>query len=115
MSEHAVTIQLPDSLYQRLDEVAGASGWSLEKVVLQSVRSGMPPSLTKVPDKFHTDLLALNRMDDQSLWEIGQSGGEYEETGEAKQADLGLLRRAYAYALLRWRGHPLPDPHEFLL
>ena len=115
MSDKKVTIRLPDSLYQRLNDVAQASGWPLEEVVLQSVRSGMPPSLTKVPDKFHSQLLALNKLDDQSLWEAGQ--GEWEDAGVsgAEKANLELLRRAYAYALLKWRGHPLPDPNDFLL
>jgi hypothetical protein len=115
MSETAVTIQIPDSVYQRLNEVAEASGWTLEAVILQSVRAGMPPLLKKVPDKFHAELLALNKMDDQALWEIGHGDRSFDDSGEARQADLGTLRRAYAYALLRWRGHPLPDPHEFLL
>jgi hypothetical protein len=71
--------------------------------------------LIKVPDKFHTELLALNKMDDQSLWEAGQGEWDFPEASEVEQAGLGLLRRAYAYALLKWRGHPLPDPNEFLL
>lgn len=116
MPEKEVTVRLPDSSYQRLQNVAQAAGWTLEDVILQSIRSGMPPSLKKVPEKFHAELLSLNKLDDQALWEVGHGDREYEEeTGEAKQADLGLLRRAYAYALLKWRGHPLPDPHEFLL
>ena len=108
--EHEVTIQLPDSLYQRLHNVAVASGWKLEEVVIQTIRSGMPPSLIKVPEKYHNELLALNKLDDQMLWDACQK-----KSDEADHAGLGLLRRAYAYALLKWRGHPLPDPSEFLL
>ncbi len=115
MSEHEVTIRLSDLQYQPLMDVAEASGWTLEEVMLQSIRTGMPPSLRKVPEKFHAGLLALNKMDHQALWEVGHGDLTFEEGEEAKRADLGLLRRAYAYALLRWRGHPLPDPHEFLL
>lgn len=115
MSEQKVTIRLPDSLYQRLNAVAQASGWTLEEVVLQSIRSGMPPSLIKVPDKYHAQLLALNKLDDQALWEAGQGEWQGLDASAAEKADLELLRRAYAYALLKWRGHPLPDPHEFLL
>lgn len=110
MFEHDVTIQLPDSVYQRLEEVAKASGWTLKEVILRTIRTGMPPSLIKVPEKYHEELLTLNRLDDQSLWEAGQN-----RSGEGDDAGMGLLRRAYAYALLKWRGHPLPDPSEFLL
>jgi hypothetical protein len=115
MSERKVTIQLPDSLYQRLNDVAQASGWKLEEVVIQSVRSGMPPSLTKVPGKYHAQLLALNKLDDQALWEAGQGEWHDSEATAAENADLELLHRAYAFALLKWRGHPLPDPNDFLL
>lgn len=115
MSDHAVVIQLPDSIYQRLVDVAEATGWSLEEVVLQSIRIGMPPSLTKIPEKYHAELLAINKLDDQALWEIGHGERPSDSTAEADRAGLGLLRRAYAYALLKWRGHPLPDPNEFLL
>jgi hypothetical protein len=110
MSERDVTIQLPDSIYQRLKDVAQASGWTLETVILQTIRSGMPPSLIKVPEKYHPQLLVLNKLDDQSLWAAGQNASD-----DAEDPGLGLLRRAYAYALLKWRGHPLPDPGEFLL
>jgi hypothetical protein len=116
MSEREVTIQLPVSLCERLEKVAEASGWSFEEVVVQTIRSGMPPSLIKVPEKFHPGLLALNKMDDQELWDAGQ--GEWLEADtshEAEKAGLATLRRAYAFALLKWRGHPVPDPSEFLL
>lgn len=110
MSEQEVTIRLPYSICERLEEVAEASGWTLQEVILKTIRSGMPPSLIKVPEKYHEELLALNKLDDQSLWDAGQN-----KPGEADDAGMGLLRRAYAYALLKWRGHPLPDPSEFLL
>ena len=110
MSEHSVTIRLSDSTYERLQEVAEASDWSVEEVVLRTIKAGMPPSLIKVPEKYHGELLKLNKLDDQDLWEAGQ-----DQPGAEDDAGIGLLRRAYAYALLKWRGHPLPDPSEFLL
>lgn len=115
MSDITMTIRLPDSVYQRLTDVAEASGWSVEEVVLQSIRSGMPPSLQKVPDKFHAQLLVLNKLDDQALWDVGHGSLADNKASGADSAGLELLRRAYAYAVLKWRGHPLPDPSEFLL
>jgi hypothetical protein len=115
MSEKAVTIRLPDSVHERLSDVAEASGWTLEEVILQSIRTGMPPSLQKIPDKYHQSLLALNVLDDQTLWDVGQGEQVDAAPGEVGSPDQELLRRAYAYALLKWRGHPLPDPNEFLL
>jgi hypothetical protein len=116
MSDKEVTVRLPVSLYERLQAVAEASGRSLPNVLLQSVKNGMPPSLQKVPDKFHGRLLSLNKLDDQSLWRVVQGNGDDEDQSEeAQRMDLTTLRRAYAAALLKWRGHPIPDPTEFLL
>jgi hypothetical protein len=115
MADKAVTIQLPDSIYVALHEVAGASGWSLEEVVLQCIRSGMPPLLSKIPDNFHAELLALNKLDDRALLKVVEGGKEFNDSAEARKADLATMRRVYAYALLRWRGHPLPEPGELLL
>lgn len=115
MSEKAVTIQIPDSIYAALNEVAGASGWTLQEVMLQCIRSGMPPLLNKVPENFHAELLALNKMNDRALLEVVEGGKAFEDSAEAKKADLATMRRAYAYSLLRWRGHPLPEPGDLLL
>jgi hypothetical protein len=118
MSEQTTTISvaLPDSIRERLIELAEASGWTFEEVLLQTIRGGMPPSLAKVPLTFHADLLALNKLSDKEL--MAASEGEWaapELTSEAHRAGLATLRRAYAYAVLKWRGHPVPDPTEFLL
>lgn len=116
MSEQTITIQLPQPLHDRLQLVAEASGWSIEETVVQSVKIGMPPSLQKVPAQFHDQLLALNKRDDQGLWEVVQGDlDDIEVTHEAEKAGLATLYRAYAFALLKWRGHPVPDPAEILL
>ena len=118
MKNHVVTVELPLSVYERLAEVAEASGLKLEEVVLQSVKGGMPPSLGKVPVDFHGELLGLNKLDDQQLWEVVQGKrpkGSKGESAAAQKADLPTLRKAYAFALLKWRGHPMPDPQDFLV
>ncbi|MCI0399259.1 MAG: hypothetical protein L0332_10470 [Chloroflexi bacterium] len=117
MSEKKVTVRMPQSIYDRLKSIADASGWSFNEVAVQTIKSGMPPSVAKVPPSFHAELLALNKLDDQELWEVGRShvADEDEASYEAEKAGLATLRRAYALALLKWRGHPVPDPSEFLL
>jgi hypothetical protein len=119
MSEQTTTVSvaLPESIYHRLTVLAEASGWTFEEVLLQTIRGGMPPSLAKVPEAFHAQLLALNKLSDKEL--MAASEGEWatpdDLTSEAETAGLTTLRRAYAYAVLKWRGHPVPDPTEFLL
>jgi hypothetical protein len=129
MTVQGINLQLPPALYQRLVEVAEASQQSLTDVVIQSIQTGLPPSLEQVPDRFRDDLRALNQLSDDVLWDVatrdlvedkaelyeqllsknrqGQLGENEQQTLDIlrEEADLLMLRRAYAAALLKWRGH----------
>lgn len=113
----AVTLDLPEKIHHRLKSLADASGIPIEDVVLRTIESGMPPGLSKVPARFHNDLLALNGLDDNKLWQVvmGKLGGDEHTDPEAKKADWPTLRRAYAFALLKWRGHPVPTSYDILV
>lgn len=117
MDEHQISLTLPDNIYQRLQEIATAASTSLEEVLLRTITTGLPPSLSKVPHAFHNDLLGLNRLDDQDLWRVVTGELAYGKalSPEQRQADFVSLRRAYAFALLKWRGHPMPEPAEFFV
>jgi hypothetical protein len=117
MTIHNLPVSLPEPLYSRLADVAGASGERLEEVVLRCIRAGMPPSLAKIPAEFHDELLAMNRLDDRQLWSVveGKLPKAERNSAAARRADLPRLRRAYAFAVLKWRGHPVPDPADFLV
>jgi hypothetical protein len=130
--DRAITLRLPDQLYQRLSEAADASQQSLDQIVLQSIRVGLPPSLDRVPQRFQADLRAMDQLSDEMLWQIARSDLDddkatlYEtlleknrraklDRGEQarldtlrEETDLLVLRRSYAYALLKWRGHRIP-------
>ncbi|MCB0194392.1 MAG: hypothetical protein KDJ65_20750 [Anaerolineae bacterium] len=132
MTVPGITLELPPALYQRLIEVAEASHQSLNDVVLQSIQTGLPPSLEHVPERFRADLVALNQLNDEVLWDVAaldladdkatlyeelldkNQQGQLEASEQAlldtlrEEADLFMLRRAYAYALLKWRGHRIP-------
>ena len=117
MHSKEVTLNIPENLCVELEKLAEASPLSFEQVVIQTIRSGMPPSLGKVPAEFHDELLALNSMNDRDLMEIVE-GGKLDSVpqGEKYQkADFIALRRTYALSLLRWRGHPIPTPYEALI
>ena len=112
-----VQIDLPLSIYHQLKDIADASSWTFEEVVLQTIRAGLPPLLSKVPHVFHEELLSLNSLSDRDLLRVVE--GELPPTGdqneEHKKADFDLLRRTYALSLLKWRGHPIPAPYESLI
>jgi len=128
-----VTLQIPDLIYQRLVNTAHATGRSLEEVMLHALKVGSPPDWQSVPDEFQADLAALDRLEDEALWQLvtgrktaaamerynellernqthSLSEAEQLELMELRsQADRFMLRKAQAAALLHWRGHHVPN------
>ena len=68
-----VVLQIPEALYQRLAIAAGATQRSLEDIILQALQIGSSPTWKDVPEEFQTDLASLDRLDDNSLWQIANS------------------------------------------
>lgn len=138
MTVKSVTLQLPETLYLRLQQVASGMHQSLDDVLIRAVQVGSPPSWEDAPAAFQSDLAALDRLDDQSLWRIArhtqldQDWSRYQElldknaNGEMTaiehmelerlrtEADRFMLRKAHAAALLRWRGQSAPLPSTSL-
>lgn len=132
MRSETLTLELPEAVYKQLSQTAHASRQSLDTVVLQSIRVGLPPNLDNFPKDIQLDLWELNALSDHTLWQIARSEIEenkatiYEDllsrnqndtlTEEEKEellslrkeADMLMFRRTYAYALLKWRGHRIP-------
>lgn len=125
MAVHAVTLELPDEVYQRARRVAQTTRRPLEEVVLEWIR---PPVHVKLPELEHLpneELLRAARATlppehTQRLQELlaaqQQRSLSEEEQREAvelvEQEDFVTLRKARALFLLKQRGI-LPD--ELLL
>ncbi|MBX3058712.1 MAG: hypothetical protein KF770_19775 [Anaerolineae bacterium] len=109
MKTHKVTIELSETDYNLLKEMADASKWPLQEVIMQCIQAGMPPSLSKVPEAFHADLIVLNSMNDKELMQVadGRWPEPANQTELHRKADFASLRRTYALSLLKWRGHPI--------
>ena len=129
----AMTIDLPSHLYRQLNKMAETSQRPLQEVVIQSLKTGTPPNLEHVPVRFQVDLQLLTRMDDALLWQITKTdlSEDHIELYESllyknqdarlssteqkrlerlrEESDVLMFRRAYAYALLKWRGHRIPN------
>lgn len=134
MPAETVTLQIPEILYQRLVNTARATQRSLEEVMLHALQVGSPPVWDDVPEEFQADLAALDKLDDNTLWQIVRSRKTFAEmerynillennsngmlteaerqelTVLRQEADLFMLRKAQAAVLLRWRGHSMPTP-----
>ncbi len=125
MAVHAVTLELPDEVYQRAQRVAQATQRPLEEVVIEWIR---PPVQVKLPELEHLpndELLRVARTTlppehTQRLQELlaaqqqrSLSEDEQREAVElVEQEDFVTLRKARALFLLKQRGI-LPD--ELLL
>lgn len=110
-----VTLELSMTDYNLLKDIADACKWPLEEVIVQCIRGGMPPSLSKVPAAFHEELLALNALSDRDLMTVvdGKAAAPKGKDALYKKADFVALRRTYALSLLRWRGHPIEHYEMF--
>ena len=130
---HALTIHLSDSLFQYLQEMAMRTQQPLEQLVQQSLAGNLPPRLPATAPALMTTLVAMQKASVQELRRIADSQlsaqhqqrhfelldknaqaaltpSEGEELAELRQAaDALMVRKAYAWALLRWLGYPLPD------
>ena len=139
MAFQSITLNLPDSVYEQLQHAATALNRPLEEIVFQSIQGNLPPSLDNLPADLHEELRSLQSLTDQVLctiakralpateWQQHQhllekqqtTGLKPKEQGELthmrEAVDLFVLRRSYAMALLKWRGHslaPLLEPHN---
>ncbi len=134
MPAETVTLQIPEILYRRLVNTAHATQRPLEEVMLHALQVGSPPTWDDVPEEFQADLAALDKVDDNTLWQIFHSRKtttdmerynillEDNSSGlltEAQcielavlrqEADRFMLRKAQAAVLLRWRGHSVLTP-----
>ncbi|WP_242027444.1 hypothetical protein [Sphaerospermopsis sp. FACHB-1094] len=97
-------------------------------------RKGSPPTWDDVPEEFQAEIAALDKLDDNTLWQIFHShktAADMEEYNTLleknsssaltenerlnlislrQEADLFMFRKAQAAVLLRWRGYSLPHP-----
>lgn len=129
ISMTAITLDIPDSIHQRLVNTAEATQRPLNEIILRVLQVGSPPTWDDAPPEFQSDLAALDRLDDGTLWQIARSQKtetdleRYDalldrnqnasltvaEKGELaslrKDADRFMLCKAQAIVLLRWRGH----------
>jgi hypothetical protein len=132
MPNQTIPIQLPEAIYQRLQQVAHATHHSIEEVVLQTIRGNLPPSLDDLSPELRCVVADLQHMSDETLWSVakeplpprhwrrhqrllrkGQEGtlaaAEHQELAELRAAvDRFVTRRSYALALLKWHGQTMP-------
>ncbi len=132
--DDAITIHLPDGLYRRLERLASLTSQPLERLIVMTLSSSLPPLPDDLTPALRNALLALESLSDDELQQVAQAtipNIEYERlttlrdvqrersltTDEQtdldqlmQDADILVLKKAYAAVLLKWRGRDLPPP-----
>jgi hypothetical protein len=127
-----IRLELPEDIYRRLTEAATLTRLPLEEVLVQTIRGNLPPVLADLDQEQRPLVADLPGLDDAALWAVAraplpaahwrrhqrllQKGeqGALTPTEQAalaalrEETDRDVLRRSYALALLKWRGHTVP-------
>jgi hypothetical protein len=129
MSNYAVTLPVPDYIYDRARQIAAGTAQSIEAVLLQQLKDAFAEVLPALPPDEQRELEALTHLSDEALWTIAREqmaqdrqarlhalmdANSQGTLGEAQQAELEALvaqgqrlslRKAQAAALLTERGY----------
>ena len=132
MTSQPIRLELPEDIYRRLAEAATLTRQPLEEVLVQTIRGNLPPVLADLDQEQRPLVADLPDLDDAALWAVAraplpavhwrrhqrllQKGeqGTLTATEQAaltalrEETDRYVLRRSYALALLKWRGHTVP-------
>lgn len=139
MVTQTLTLRLPEPTLRYLQQIATATQRPLEQVVQQSIEGNLPPSVATAPANMQAELLAMQMLPLEALQRIARSQAPVEqqvrhlallESNSAgdlspaeraelltlrETADRLMLRKAYAWAILRWQGQPVPELDELPL
>ncbi|MEO1187168.1 MAG: hypothetical protein AAFX46_21960 [Cyanobacteria bacterium J06636_27] len=140
MATQKVTVELPQAIFQQLARIASATQQPLETLVAQSIVSNLPPTPDNAPLEIQEELLQMQIWNDKELLAIANSQitseqqkrhvelleknsgneelnkSERQELSELRiKADRLMLQKAYAWSVLRWRGHKVPNLNEMPL
>ncbi len=132
-----VTLALPEDIYEQLEVQAQVSDRSVDEVVVQTLVRSLPPQVEEdLSPAIQAELKAMTHLSDEALWQIAQACMNHDKvalydvllerhlgatltpegqewlTRLREEADVLMLRKAHAYALLQSRGHQLPSLEE---
>ena len=129
-------VELPESVFHQLTRIAELTNQSPEALAAQSITSNLPPSADNAPPQMQGSLLVMQTLPIDELLKIAHSqvplvqqqrhmmlleknqlasmtAEERQELSDLRSAaDQLMLEKAYAWAVLRWRGHRVPALEE---
>ena len=125
-------IELPDPIFRLLEQMAELTQQSPEVLAAQSITGNLPPSVENAPLEMQAELLMIQQSSVEEVQKVAHSQiSEADQkrhlallekhqdvtlTPEERQelsdlrlaADHLMLRKAYAWNVLRWRGQRIP-------
>jgi len=140
MNTQELTLELPNRLFQQLAQIAKLTHQSIESLAIQSISSNLPPTVENAPLEMQARLQKLQSLSIEELLKIAHSQipasqqqrhlalltenqatesislekrQELRELGQ--MADQLMLQKAFAWAILRWRGYRIPTLEELPL
>ncbi len=72
MSDHTITVNLPDAIFNPIREIAEAKAQPIEAIVLDQLRSVMSVSLPSLPPDEEAELAAFKFLSDDTLRNIAR-------------------------------------------
>lgn len=131
-----VEIELPESIYRQLAQIAKETAQPIATIAAKSVVGNLPPSVEEASPELRSELLKMQTLETPDLLEIAQATMDSDQhkrqvelltknqdnqlTDSERQEMLSLrqlsdqlmLRKAYAWSVLRWRGQRVPSINE---
>lgn len=129
MSEQTIAITLPDSVFNRIKEIANVSSLTSEEVIRQSIMLLLPAFESDISQELRLSLASLSLLNDIQLWKVAKSAmrrkkqlrlenlaelKKHRSLTQIEQAELDslmneaqqtMLCKAEAKRLLSQRGH----------
>ena len=139
MATHRLMVELSEEIFQQLSRIAQLTQQSVETLAAQCIASNLPPAAVSASPQMQAELAMMQTQSIEELLKVARSPVPSTQeqrqlelleknqtasmTAEERQefSDLHLagdqlmLRKAYAWALLRWRGYPAPALEELTL
>jgi hypothetical protein len=135
----SIKLELPDDTVRRYRRGARAAHKSLTEFVAERLRDAAPPIADDLPSPLREELEAMEKLDDDALWQITQSQlspakqrtysrllrkNSQSPLTAREQTRLALLgdearrltlMKSHAFLILKWRGHAVPALSELTL
>jgi hypothetical protein len=139
MATQAITIDLPEAIVQQLTRLSEVTRQPIESLIVQCLATSLPPMLEMIAPSIQRELLNLVTLPIDELLTIANSQidpkihQQHVELIERNQSgtltaleqkmlmgfqdlcDWLMLRKAYAWSVLHWRGHPIPEIKDLVV